>query len=144
MNWLKNELGTEVDITDTGIDCNSWITRPWIYDEKYHPTNWVTNRCIDFLRRRDRDKPFFLMASYVRPHAPYDAPKAFFDMYEQLELSESAVGDWAKELGEGSIHYSSSEGCFDKDMRRRAKIGYYACISHLDNQIGRLLDGLYF
>ena len=142
--WLKNELGTEVDITDTGIDCNSWITRPWIYDEKYHPTNWVTNRCIDFLRRRDRDKPFFLMASYVRPHAPYDAPKAFWDMYEQLELSESAVGDWAKELGEDSIHYSSSEGCFDKDMRRRAKIGYYACISHLDNQIGRLLDGLYF
>ena len=29
-------------------------------------------------------------------------------------------------------------------MRRRAMIGYYACISHLDNQIGKLLDGLFF
>ncbi|MBO5035957.1 MAG: arylsulfatase [Clostridia bacterium] len=142
--WLKKELGSEADITDTGIECNSWLARPWMYDEKYHPTNWVTSRCMDFLRRRDRDKPFFLMASYVRPHAPYDAPQAFFDMYENKELRDPVVGDWAKELGEGSKHYASSEGCFDPEQRRRAMVGYYACISHLDNQIGKLLDGLLF
>ena len=53
--YLKNELGIEADTADTGIDCNSWVARPWIYDEKYHPTNWVTTKSIDFLRRRDRD-----------------------------------------------------------------------------------------
>lgn len=142
--WLKNELGHEVDITDTGIECNSWLARPWMYDEKYHPTNWVTSRCLDFLRRRDRDKPFFLMASYVRPHAPYDAPQAFWDMYENKDLREPVIGDWAKPMGASSAYYDSPEGCCDPDQRRRAMIGYYACISHLDNQIGRLLDGLIF
>lgn len=142
--WLKNELGQEVDITDTGIECNSWLARPWMYDEKYHPTNWVTTRCIDFLRRRDRDKPFFLMASYVRPHAPYDAPQAFWDMYENKEISDPVIGDWAKPLGESSKYYDSPDGCFDEEQRKRAMIGYYACISHLDNQIGRLLDNLLF
>ena len=142
--WLQNELGPNADITDTGIDCNSWLARPWIYEEKYHPTNWVTSRCLDFLRRRDRDKPFFLMASYVRPHAPFDAPKPFFDMYENADIHPPVIGDWEEELNENSRLLTSSEGCFDSDMRRRAMIGYYACISHLDNQIGKLLDGLIF
>ncbi len=142
--WLKHELGPDADITDTGIDCNSWLARPWPYDEKYHPTNWVTSECIDFLRRRDRDRPFFLMASYVRPHAPFDAPEPFFRMYENMKLRPPVIGDWSAEMGENSRYLSSSEGCFDDEMRRRAMIGYYACISHLDNQIGKLLDGLFF
>ena len=81
-HWLRGELGVDADVTDTGLDCNSWLARPWIYDEKYHPTSWVTDRGIDFLRRRDPRMPFFLTLSYVRPHAPYDAPQHYFDMYE--------------------------------------------------------------
>ena len=142
--WLKNELGSDADITDTGIECNSWLARPWVHEEKYHPTNWVTNRCLDFLRRRDRDKPFFLMASYVRPHAPYDAPQAFFDMYEHKQLRDPVIGDWANNLSESSRRYDSPDGCWDSEQRRRAMVGYYACISHLDNQIGKLFDGLIF
>ncbi len=84
------------------------------------------------------------MASYVRPHAPFDAPKAFFDIYENIRLNPPVIGDWAAELSEQSKYLSSSEGCFDDELRRRAMIGYYACISHLDNQIGKLLDGLFF
>ena len=26
--WLKKELGADADVTDTGIDCNSWVARP--------------------------------------------------------------------------------------------------------------------
>lgn len=73
--WLKQQLGVDADPVDTGLDCNSWVVRPWIYEEKYHPTNWVASECRDFLRRRDRSKPFFLMASFVRPHPPLDAPE---------------------------------------------------------------------
>ena len=72
-HWLKQEKGIDADVTDTGLECNSWVARPWIYEEKYHPTNWVTDRSIDFLRRKDPQKPFFLMASYLRPHPPFDA-----------------------------------------------------------------------
>ena len=37
--WLKQQLGVDADPVDTGLDCNSWVVRPWIYEEKYHPTN---------------------------------------------------------------------------------------------------------
>ena len=73
---------------DTGLDCNSWVVRPWIYEEKYHPTNWVASECRDFLRRRDRSKPFFLMASFVRPHPPLDAPEYYLNLYKDESLAE--------------------------------------------------------
>lgn len=142
--WLKNELGIEADASDTGIDCNSWVSRPWIYDEKYHPTNWVSSRSIDFLRRRDRDKPFFLMASYVRPHPPFDAPAYYFDLYKNKDLPKSPIGDWVDEdiIKNMPKDVISSIAPNDDELVRQAKIGYYACITHLDHQIGRLIQEL--
>lgn len=142
--WLKTQLGIDRDVTDTGLECNSFTTRPWMYEERLHPTNWVTDRSIDFLRRRDRSMPFFLMASYVRPHPPFDAPECFFEMYRNKELTPPPVGDWVDRerlLRMGRFTDSDTGSC-DPELMRQAQIGYYACISHLDNQIGRLLDAL--
>lgn len=142
--WLKTEKGIEADVTDTGMECNSWVARPWIYEEQYHPTNWVTTRSIDFLRRRDRSKPFFLMASYVRPHPPFDAPQYYFDLYKDKKLAPPAVGDWedTKDFERLGRIYDSNTGPIDPELARQAQIGYYACITHLDHQIGRLLQAL--
>lgn len=142
--WLKNELGMNRDLTDTGINVNSWVARPWPYEEKYHPTNWVTDRSIDFLYTRDRSKPFFLMTSFVRPHPPFDAPQCFFDLYRDKKLTPPLVGDWVNEnrLRQYGRIVDSDTGPVDPELMRQAQIGYYACISHVDNQIGRILMAL--
>lgn len=142
--WLKQEKGIEADVTDTGMECNSWTARPWIYEESCHPTNWVTTRSIDFLRRRDTSKPFFLMASYLRPHPPFDAPQCYFDLYKNKPLTPPSIGNWedTKDLNRlGRIH-DSYTGPIDPEMIRQAQAGYYACITHLDHQIGRLMQAL--
>ncbi len=142
--WLKTQLGVDRDVTDCGVECNSFVARPWMYEERLHPTNWVTDRSIDFLRRRDRSRPFFLMASYVRPHPPFDAPECFFELYRNRELAPPALGDWADEerLQRLGRLVDADTGSVDPELIRQAQVGYYACISHLDNQIGRLLDAL--
>ena len=142
--WLKNEKGVECDVTDTGLDCNSWVARPWPYEEKYHPTNWVASRSIDFLRRRDPRRPFFLMASFVRPHAPYDAPQYYFDLYRDKPLRPPFRGDWDDEslLQSKGMIYNSCTGPRDPELVRQQQIGYYACITHVDHQIGRILQAL--
>lgn len=142
--WLKQEKGIDADITDTGLECNSWVARPWIYDEKLHPTNWVVNRSLDFLRRRDRSKPFFLMTSFVRPHPPFDAPQCYFDMYKDKELAPPHIGGWAdnESYKTAGRVFDSSEGIADPELLRQAQIGYYACITHMDHQIGKLIQGL--
>lgn len=142
--WLKQELGVTTDVTDTGIDCNSYLARPWMHEEKYHPTNWVTERSLDFLRRRDPRQPFFLMASYLRPHPPFDAPQYYFDLYKSKALQPPFVGDWETDefLKRDGRIFDSKTGPLDPELVREAQIGYYACITHLDHQIGRLIMAL--
>ena len=73
------------------------------------------------LRRRDRDHPFFLMASFVRPHPPFDAPECFFDMYRNKNLRKPPVGDWAEKTG--SRVQSSPYGIADPELIAEAQIG---------------------
>lgn len=142
--WLKDQKGITRDIDDAGLQCNSWLARPWPYEEKYHPTNWVTERALDFLRRRDHEKPFFLNVSYVRPHPPLDAPQCYFDMYRHMNLRKPVRGDWNDEnaLNVRGWEFDSLTGTLDETQTNEALIGYYACITHLDHQIGRLLEAL--
>lgn len=142
--FLKDKLGQHADFNASGPECNSWVTHPWIYEERLHPTNWVTDESIRFLKTRDRTRPFFLMSSYVRPHQPFDAPASYFDMYKDKELREPAHGDWVDDSLTERFGYmkDSVYGCNDEQMRHDAMAGYYACITHVDHQIGRLLSAL--
>lgn len=144
MRTMCDKLGKDFDVNGSGVENNSWITHPWIYDERYHPTNWVTDESINFLETRDRTKPFFLMASYVRPHPPFDPPTTYYDMYKDKDLKEPLKSDWMKpELTkrDGKI-MDSLHGCSDDRMTHDALAGYYASITHLDHQIGRLITAL--
>lgn len=144
LKWFRDKKGHSVDLIDIGVDCNSWVSRPWGYEENLHPTNWVVNESIDFLRRRDTSKPFFLKMSFVRPHSPLDPPKVYFDMYKDEDLEEPVIGDWADtedKYKEGK-NINCVKGIINKKGLKRAKASYYALISHLDHQIGRFLIAL--
>ncbi|MFC5653460.1 arylsulfatase [Paenibacillus solisilvae] len=145
LHWLKRQAGSDQDLLDHGLDCNaSTVTRPWHLPEKLHPTNWVVSESIDFLRRRDPSKPFFLWSSFVRPHPPFDPPQVYFDMYKDLDIPLPPVGEWVDEAAaeDGSSGPTTSFSKLDKRRLNRAQAGYYALITHLDDQIGRLLNSL--
>jgi len=42
--------------------------------EKDHPTNWIGERSVDFIRNYNEEKPLFLMSSFVHPHPPFSPP----------------------------------------------------------------------
>jgi len=141
--WLRERAGREADYIDTGLECNSWVARPWHLDESLHPTNWVVTKAAEFLNRRDPRKPFFLWMSFVRPHSPLDPPQAYWDMYREAEIPPRIVGDWAKRFPEGAIVPASGfEGRLDERAYRRARRAYYALVTHIDHQIGRFMQHL--
>lgn len=144
--WLRERAGYDQDIMDLGLDCNaSVVSRPWHLEEKYHPTNWAVTRSIDFLRRRDPGKPFFLWTSFVRPHAPLDPPEAYLNLYKNMELPKPPIGDWAddKDADGAGFNPTTGRGLVHDRMRQDALAAYYALITHIDNQIGRLLNALF-
>ena len=68
------------------------------------------------------------MASYLRPHPPFDAPQCYFDLYKDKDLRPPFVGTWETEeylKKEGRI-FNSRTGPADPELIRQAQIGYYA------------------
>ena len=104
----------------------------------------MASECLDFLRRRDRSKPFFLMASFVRPHPPIDAPRYYFDLYNNRDLAKPYRGDWndeARMLRDGHSYHAQSSPS-DPEFIRQLRVGYYGAITHMDHQIGRIISAL--
>lgn len=144
MRYLKDKLGKDADVNAAGSENNSWVTSVWPYADETHPTNWVANETINFLETRDRTRPFFLMASFVRPHPPFDAPRQYLDMYIDKDLHAPVASDWMDKetIKKTGKIMDNPNGCNDPQMVHDAMAGYYACITHVDHQIGRIITAL--
>ncbi len=100
---------------------------------------WVLERCA-----RDRDRPFFLAVGFYRPHTPYVAPKEYFEGYpeKQMPLVEGVAED-IKDLPPDALgsHKKEHELLTDT-LRQQAIQAYFASISFMDAQVGRVLNAL--
>lgn len=139
--WLRERIGPQADYIDSGVGCNGYAARPWPYDEMLHPTSWVTSRSIDFLRRRDPTKPFFLMMSYHRPHPPLDPPASFLERYRDKPLPDPLLGDWAPDTL--PLRGFDSPVPTDPAQRDYARRAYYAQITHIDYSLNRMFQALF-
>tara|TARA_B100000886_G_C20420216_1_gene491200 strand:- start:1510 stop:3069 length:1560 start_codon:yes stop_codon:yes gene_type:complete len=90
--------------------------------------------------------PFFLAVGFFRPHTPFVAPKKYFDLYdkEKIEIPEiskeylSTLPDPAVR----SIRAKKNQLKLEKERAKEIKEAYYATISFVDAQTGRILDKL--
>jgi len=89
-------------------------------------------------------EPFFLAVGFVRPHVPFVAPKKYFDLYpwEQMTLPEKVPGDW-DDIPKPGINYKTSVNMqMDVTRQKKAVSGYYASVTYMDAQVGKVLDAL--
>lgn len=142
--WLREQVGQSsyADYLDNGLGCNSMVARPWDKDERVHPTTWVVTQAERWLYRRDPTVPFFLYLSFHRPHAPLDPPTWAFERYARRRLREPVRGDWTQILDpyRRDSDVEAHVADYPDDQVQEALAGYYGSISHVDQQIGRLLQ----
>lgn len=97
------------------------------------------------LLEKNRDRPFFIAAGFYRPHCPYIAPKKYFDLYplDKIALPKEPAEHREKLLkpATASTRPYPLLGV-SEDKAREAKRAYYATISFVDAQVGKLLDAL--
>jgi arylsulfatase A-like enzyme len=134
--WFRENRPGDCGSTDHGLGPNSWMCRPWHLPEYLHPTAWIAQESIRFIERRDPSRPFFLKTSFLRPHAPYDPPQYYLDLYNHRELPPSVAGDWAGIHDLPTADPDAWRGRLRPDQERLAKAGYYASIHFIDHQIG--------
>jgi len=127
-----------------GVEGESCRVRAWHMDERYHVANWATECAIDFLERREPTRPFFLNLSYLHPHPPITPPRFYYDRYDQMDLPEPDVGEWAKLFEEPQLGRPCNEPrqLLSKQSMHQYRAAYYAAINHIDDQIQRLFNAL--
>ena len=112
----------------------------------------LAGRAVRALRElQQKSGPFFLAVGFIKPHLPFVAPKKYWDLYDpqQIELADNPVkpkGAPALAMHSfGELRYYSDmpkrDAVSDEEARRLIH-GYYACVSYVDAQIGRVLDEL--
>ena len=90
-----------------------------------------------------KDKPFFLAVGFFRPHSPYVAPKKYFDMYplESIKLPNEPTND-LDDVPAAALFTKPPHWGLPETDRKIAMQGYYAAVSFMDAQVGRVLDAL--
>ncbi len=100
---------------------------------------------IDFLRGRKDSKPFFLYVAFTSPHDPRTAPSEYAKMYppESIELPPNFLPQHPFDNGEMK-NRDEQLASFPRDPAdiRKQISEYYAMITHLDAQVGRILKAL--
>lgn len=112
----------------------------------------AASMAIDALKEcKAKGEPFFLAVGFARPHLPFVAPKKYWDLYDPNTLPvadsnappKNAPGFALQAGGElRAYHGVPKTGPIPKDMARQLVHGYYASVSYMDAQVGRLLDAL--
>ena len=126
---------------------------PDVLDEAYADGR-IARIAIDRLKKaatKPQEK-FFMAVGFARPHMPFSAPKKYWDLYDpkQFELAEfqehpkDAPKISRKRRGEISQYFPIPEDRehYDEALQRQLIHGYYASMSYMDAQVGRVLDAL--
>jgi arylsulfatase A-like enzyme len=122
-----------------------------VADEDYHDGKDAKAAIKELKRLHKMDKPFFLALGFHKPHLPFNAPKQYWDMYDEntLPLAENPFEP------EGVTPYSLTnfgelrgyfgipkDGDIPDDLARKLIHGYCACVSYMDAQLGKMIATL--
>ena len=123
-----------------------YIPQPSQLPQKHHHTTWVADRAIDFLEQRDHDKPFFLWASFIKPHPPFESPSPWNKLYRAADMMPPFRPDGFEDLltywNKFQNRYKYRDKGYDEMLFRTIKTLYYASISFIDYNVGRMLEAL--
>lgn len=102
----------------------------------------VANEAIRLLQE-NKDKPFFIAAGFYRPHCPYIAPKKYFDLYplERITLPIEPP-EHINDIPKPAMFTTPLYWGLNEQQRREVIQAYYASVTFMDAQVGRLLDAV--
>lgn len=117
-------------------------------DEAYFDGR-IAALAVDSLRAAARrPEPFFLAVGFWKPHAPFNAPKRYWDLYDPASIPPPQHPEWPQDAPRIAWHdgreilREAPQGRLSDAQVRAIRHGYLAATSYLDAQVGRVLDEL--
>ena len=120
-----------------------------------YPDGLIAAKAVEQLSSlADQDKPFFLGVGFFKPHLPFTAPQKYWDLYDRENIPLSPNPKAPEGISDRSLHNSGEMfGNYQlqpekggagiqisDDYARTLRHGYFASVSYVDAQIGKVLD----
>jgi len=110
-----------------------------------HSSELFCDEALRFLKGYDSTDPFFMYVSFMAPHDPRTMPEQFLKMYDpdSIELPENFMPEHPFDLGTRQIRDEVLADHPRDPAEIRCHIAeYYAMITHLDHEMGRVIEGV--
>lgn len=114
----------------------------------------AVKRLKELSESKQGDEPFFLAVGFARPHLPFSVPKKYWDLYQRenlplptYEKAPEGAPPYAVKRDTEIDQYkpvrpSSEQDPFPLELKQQLIHGYYAGVSYVDAQIGKVLQAL--
>lgn len=122
-----------------------------VADDAYFDGEIANKGIADLRKLKERKQPFFLSLGFKKPHLPFNAPQKYWDLYNRADITlpenyvqpESTPDIAFHNYGE-LRQYAGIEkrGHLSDELAKELIHGYYACVSYVDAQIGKVLQEL--
>ena len=123
-----------------------YIPQPSQLPAELDETSWVVHESLQQLENRDKQRPFFMMTSFQRPHPPFVAPFPWNKLYRCAEMAPPVIPDDYESLlcfwNRFQNRYKYRDQGIDNNLIRTMKAYYYASISFIDYNISKMIDYL--
>ncbi len=112
-------------------------------DDLVHSDGRTAKKACELLKSY-KERRFFLGVGFVRPHVPFVAPRPYYEPFpfDEMKLPPKIAGDW-DDIPRAGINYKTSKNMkMDERRQRKAVGGYYASVSYMDAQVGKVMATL--
>ena len=120
----------------------SWLAADGTDEEQ--TDGMIASEAIKLIKEH-KDESFFIAVGFFRPHTPYVAPKKYFDLYpiEKLRLPFAPAND-REDIPAAAFAHNNPIPNYNLEEQTclKALQAYYACVSFVDAQVGRILKSL--
>ena len=132
-----------------------------VEDQAYKDGKIALKTIRDLKKMKAEEKSFFLVAGFLKPHLPFNAPAKYWEMYDRSKITPpvnnkfpttayKGAGNWYELARYKGVQKDFSDNpslnattfTMDSEMTTNLIHGYYACISYIDRQIGNVLQAL--
>ena len=148
--WRDYQSKENINLENNGQHGYAY-ENPDIDDDAYYDGKTANKSILDLKKLKAEGKPFFMAVGFVKPHLPFNAPKKYWDLYNESEITLPKNTFFSESAPEIANH-SWGELRYYKDIPKKNQVsdavakklihGYYAAVSYMDAQVGKVLKEL--
>ena len=152
-NWRDYQTANNIKIAEENNGVANAFEKGENINDLYADTKMVSKAINELNILNKNNQPFFLAVGFLKPHLPFNAPKEFWDIYDEKQIKLASNRYQPKNSPNVSMHnygelryYVNIPNDRTLDIPDSTQIklihGYYACVSYIDHEIGRLINHL--